>query len=58
PCLKTLSNWDEETQKRAKVELTYQFKTLIASNYKQLISIYTNSKNSNIYYSSLYSSIF
>ncbi|CAG8805698.1 1384_t:CDS:2, partial [Gigaspora margarita] len=36
PRLKTLSNWDEETQKKAKTELLNQFKSLILSNYEQM----------------------
>ncbi|CAG8800038.1 14252_t:CDS:2, partial [Gigaspora margarita] len=32
PRLKTLSCWDEETQERAKAELTHQFVTLVSSN--------------------------
>ncbi|PKK59934.1 hypothetical protein RhiirC2_794069 [Rhizophagus irregularis] len=31
-CLKTLSNWDEETRNKAKIELMHQFKELIDLN--------------------------
>ncbi|CAG8743474.1 5660_t:CDS:2, partial [Racocetra persica] len=32
--LRTLSNWDEETQERAKAKLTHQFKNIATSNYE------------------------
>ncbi|CAG8571058.1 27706_t:CDS:2 [Gigaspora margarita] len=57
PCLKTLSNWDEETQEKAKTELLNQFKSLILSNYEQT-PIYSYLTNSNICYNCLHSSIF
>ncbi|CAG8805503.1 407_t:CDS:2, partial [Gigaspora margarita] len=52
---KTLSNWDEETRKRVKEELKYQF-----SNCEQTIaSEHTvTSKNINTHYNQLHSSIF
>ncbi|CAG8821887.1 31590_t:CDS:1, partial [Gigaspora margarita] len=55
PWLKTLSNWDEETQERTKEKLKYQF-----SNCKQTIaSEHTaTSKNINTHYNRLRLSIF
>ncbi|CAG8833717.1 35816_t:CDS:2, partial [Gigaspora margarita] len=55
--LKTLSNWDKETQEKAKTKILNQFKSLISSNYEQTPT-YSYSTNSNIHYNHLHSSIF
>ncbi|CAG8775338.1 20725_t:CDS:2, partial [Gigaspora rosea] len=57
--LKTLSNWDPNTQERAKAELTHQFKNIATPDREQTTSIYTTSSNSNnIRRNCLHSSIF
>ncbi|CAG8802872.1 8042_t:CDS:2, partial [Gigaspora margarita] len=59
PRLKTLSSWDEKTQEKAKAELTHQFELLIATNLEQtMASTSETSKNSDIHYGRLHSSIF
>ncbi|CAG8840156.1 43696_t:CDS:1, partial [Gigaspora margarita] len=47
PQLKMLSNWDLNTQERAKAELTRQFKNIETPDREQTISIYTTFSNSN-----------
>ncbi|RIB00943.1 hypothetical protein C2G38_2232335 [Gigaspora rosea] len=55
--LKTLSSWDEETQERAKAELTQQFKNIATE--QTTASTYTTSSNSNnLCRNRLHSSIF
>ncbi|RIB02364.1 hypothetical protein C2G38_2228030 [Gigaspora rosea] len=44
--LKTLSSWDEETQERAKAELTQQFKNIATE--QTTASIYTTSSNTEL----------
>ncbi|CAB5295927.1 unnamed protein product [Rhizophagus irregularis] len=56
PCLKTLSNWDEETRNKAKIELMHQFKELIDLNLIQ--SSPSGSLSQQRHHSQLHSFIF
>ncbi|CAG8479939.1 4726_t:CDS:2, partial [Dentiscutata erythropus] len=60
PRLKTLSTWDDETQKKAKTELAYQFQELIGSDLEQAAptSNLSNTSNNNLHHNRLHSSIF